>query len=476
MLPKVSSGESLVGQIIAGRYAVESLLGSGGAGIVYRAKDKIVNEDIAVKVMQENLERDPYEVERFRRELVTARKVSHPNVIRIHDMGPFGNAFFISMELLEGGSLGDLLRKGPVAIPRAIEIAIGVCDGLQAAHLQSVIHRDLKPDNVLFDLNGVPKLVDFGLARLSDSQTRTGGFTGTPFYMSPEQADGRDPSVRSDLYSLGVLLFELFTGRRPFVAESLVRLITLHLSEPPPALRSLRPEVPPQIEELVLRCLRKDPAARPASAGEVASTLRMLGFEATLQPASSASVSKAPATPLDRRIPRWPLYGAAVAALVLGALSLLLPRHDRGSTNATPATPTQTAIAIADVRDTPVPLATKTTPVGMPTRVAVRTTRTPAPTATPPIAIAVAVAPATLTVTAAGRVGLDVYLDGNKVGDIPLQPPIPVVPGLRVLSFRKSHGDPTDIGKQTFEAKSGGFYEFKAAWDTERNLQVERIK
>ena len=445
--PGLSSGlatDSLAGRVIAERYVIGGLLGKGGVGAVYRARDKVVNEDIAIKVLQESPSRDPMELDRFRRELVTARKVSHPNVIRIHDMGVLGAEFFISMELLEGGSLAALLRKGVPNISRAVAIAIGICEGLHAAHLQGVVHRDIKPDNVMFDLKGVPKLMDFGLARLTTSGTRTAGFTGTPFYMSPEQADGVDPTAQSDLYSLGVLLFELFTGRLPFVSDSLVRLIVLHTKEPPPSPRSFRADLPEEIEGIILGCLEKTAARRPQSASDLASAFRR--FEMRQSGALPAFVPP----PKPASLSRWVFAGVGVAAI--GALAFALLPGTTPDRVATP-TPVESVVALATATavasETPATTATPTaTPTATRTAIAVVTTATPVPLATPVVIVG---EPGSLSVTSFVRIRLDVFVDGVERGSVPVSD-IALEPGTRVIQFRQNT---TAIHEVTLDVKPG---------------------
>lgn len=262
--------------LAGGRYELLEVLGRGGVGVVYRARDRALDEILAIKLLAGPSSGDAQEIERFKREIITARKITHPNVIRIHELGFSGTEAFISMELLPGGTLADVIEKeSPIPVRRAVDIAIGVCEGLEAAHAQGIVHRDLKPDNVLFDAGGNPKLVDFGLARLATSTTKTVGFSGTPFYMSPEQADGSEVTARSDLYSLGVLLYELFTGKLPFVADSLVRIAMLHANEPPPSPRAVRPDLPRDLEAMLLKALQKDPMQRYARAADIAEDLRL---------------------------------------------------------------------------------------------------------------------------------------------------------------------------------------------------------
>ena len=264
--------------LVAGRYKLLEQLGKGAAGIVYRAWDTKLEEETALKILRHE-DLDAAEIARFKREITIARKVTHPSVIRIHDFGESGDDVFISMELLTGGTLAEKLHKA-ILPDEGISIAIAICEGVHAAHAAGVVHRDLKPENILFDAKGRPRVADFGLARPQLNESKS-GFSGTPFYMSPEHANAAEITTRSDVYSLGVVLFQMFTGRLPFMAESFIRLITLHCNEPPPLPRSLVPELPAELEAVILRALAKDPKQRHATAGDLAADLlRVYGHDA----------------------------------------------------------------------------------------------------------------------------------------------------------------------------------------------------
>jgi formylglycine-generating enzyme required for sulfatase activity len=259
------------------RYRIVGELGRGGMGVVYRARDLVLDEEIALKVLLRQFTTHPQDLERFKGEIKTARRITHPNVIRIHDFGVIGRDAFISMEMLVGGDLKSRIDAGPLSLSEAVRVCRGLCAGLQAAHDQGVIHRDLKPQNILFDQHGTPKLSDFGIARIADTTSNTIGFVGTPFYMAPEVARGAKADFRSDVYALGVVFYQMLTGRLPFYADSLVGIALMHANEPPPPPRSLRPDLPPAVEEVALRALEKDPERRYQWPKDLAHALDALG-------------------------------------------------------------------------------------------------------------------------------------------------------------------------------------------------------
>ena len=259
------------GALFAGRYEILSTLGKGGMGVVYRAHDRQLDETVALKVLRPDVMRDdPTLLERFKQELKLARRITHRCVLRTHDFGETEGTPYISMEFLEGITLKDLiLSKGALPIGVGLRIAKQMCQGLDAAHRQGVIHRDIKPQNMLIlPETGELKIMDFGIARAVTVKAGASGLTtdgtvmGTPDYIPPEQAQGATADFRSDLYSLGVVLFEVFTGKLPFPAESVMKIVLAHIQEPPPAPRTLNPRIPPDLEALILRCLSKDPAER----------------------------------------------------------------------------------------------------------------------------------------------------------------------------------------------------------------------
>jgi len=270
------------GQIFAGRYEIQRTLGTGGMGVVYRARDRELGEDVAIKMMHpELLEADATAVERLKAETRLARRISHRNVVRTHDFGETGGACYVTMEFVEGLTVRQLLEtRGRLGMSATLAIGTQLADALDVAHRQGVVHRDIKPQNLLLDADGVLKVMDFGIARLVEHTTvltQAGMVVGTPAYMSPEQLLGEDVDGRSDLYSAGVVLYECLTGRLPFDAPSPITLIAklLHDDAEPPA--RTNPDVPAPLSDLVLRLLAKQAAGRPRSAGELAKLLAQLG-------------------------------------------------------------------------------------------------------------------------------------------------------------------------------------------------------
>jgi predicted Ser/Thr protein kinase len=269
-----SEGRFLPGDLVAGRYRVVALLGKGGMGEVYRADDLALGQAVALKFLPEALGKNPASIERFRNEVRLARQVSHPHVCRVYDVGEVEGHPFLSMEYVDGEDLASLLRRiGRLPSDKALEIARGLCAGLAAAHDKGILHRDLKPGNVMIDGRGQVLLTDFGLAGIANEIAGNEVRNGTPLYMAPEQLAGKEVTVRSDIYSLGLLLYELFTGKPPFEAATLADLVRVRSSAPPLSPSTLVRDMDPAVERVILRCLEADPAARPASALAVAAAL-----------------------------------------------------------------------------------------------------------------------------------------------------------------------------------------------------------
>lgn len=272
------------GSVFADRYEILENVGKGGMGVVFRARDRRLDEEVALKVLRsEALAEDPGLVGRFKQELKLARRITHRNVLRTHDFDEWHGLPYISMEYVEGVTLKDLVRsKGALPLGVGLRIAKQVCQGLEAAHAGGVVHRDVKPQNMLIlPETGDVKIMDFGIARISEVKrgesdpalTMAGTVMGTPDYMSPEQASGTPADFRSDIYSLGVVLFEMFTGQLPFTGEKVMNVILGHIQKPPPLPRRLNPAIPTELEGIILRCLDKSPKKRYQKIGDVLEAL-----------------------------------------------------------------------------------------------------------------------------------------------------------------------------------------------------------
>jgi serine/threonine-protein kinase len=268
-------GERFVpGTVLAGRYRIVGLIGRGGMGEVYRADDLKLEQPVALKFLPHGLDDDGARLARFYREVRVARQVSHPAVCRVYDVGEAEGHLFLSMELVDGENLASLLRRiGRLPPDKALDIARQLCAGLAAAHEKGVLHRDLKPANVMLDGQGNVRITDFGLAGLAETLRDEDVRSGTPRYMSPEQLQGRDVTIRSDVYALGLVLYELYTGRRTFEGKSLKELARKHRDEPPIEPSALVAGLDPSVERAILACLEKDPRRRPGSALVVSAML-----------------------------------------------------------------------------------------------------------------------------------------------------------------------------------------------------------
>jgi len=271
--------ELKTGTIFAGRFEVIEELGKGGMGKVYKVLDKEVNEKIALKLLKTEIATDEKTIERFRNELKFARKIGHPNVCRMYDLNREGDTHYITMELVSGEDLkSTITRIGQFPIGKAISITKQVCDGLAEAHRLGVVHRDLKPQNIMLDKEGNARIMDFGIARSLKAKGLTGAgvMIGTPEYMSPEQVEVKDVDQRSDIYSLGVILYEMVTGRLPFEGETSIAIAMKHKSEPPQDPREHNSQIPDELSRVILKCLEKDREKRYQSGGEVRSELEAI--------------------------------------------------------------------------------------------------------------------------------------------------------------------------------------------------------
>jgi serine/threonine-protein kinase len=267
-------GSFVAGTTLGGRYRLTGLLGRGGMGEVYKAEDLKLNQTVALKFLPEDFAKDKAALERFYGEVRTARRVSHPNVCRVFDIGEVEGAHFLSMEFIDGDDLSSLLRRiGRLPPDKAIEIARQLCAGIHAIHQAGVLHRDLKPANVIIDGRGQARITDFGIAGLAHELKDGAGLAGTPAYMSPEQTAGKEVTTKSDIYSLGLVLYEIFTGKQAFAADTLHELIRKQRTATPTSPSELVKDIDPLVEQVIFRCLEKDQRERPASALQVALAL-----------------------------------------------------------------------------------------------------------------------------------------------------------------------------------------------------------
>ena len=315
--------------VIDDRYRVVKRLGSGGMADVYCAEDSQLGRRVALKVLHMRFAEDREFVERFHREASSAAGLQHPNIVAIFDRGEWDGTYYIAMEYVEGRTLKEIVREKGLAPPdAAIDITLQILRAARYAHKRGIVHRDIKPHNVLIDQEGRVRVADFGIARAGTSDmTETGSIMGTAQYISPEQAQGRPVDARSDLYSIGVVLYELLTGRVPFDAESPVTVALMQVNEPPIPPMEIKPDIPPALDAIVMRALEKDPARRFADADE---------FIAALESARQAPQQVIAPPPVVEEVveeePRsrwwlWLLILLALAAIALGVYLLLRPEQ-----------------------------------------------------------------------------------------------------------------------------------------------------
>lgn len=266
-------------EIIADRYQLDRPIGIGGMAEVFLAFDRLLQRQVAIKILNRAYASDPSFVERFKREAQAAAALDHPHVVPTYDWGATGDTYYIAMGYVAGENLKQVLQaRGPLPEAEALRIAADVADALEAAHQRGIVHRDIKPHNILLDEHGQVKVTDFGIAKSGGSAqlTETSVVLGTASYIAPEQANQQPVDGRSDIYSLGIVAYELLAGRAPFLGDSIVSVALLHLQEPPPPIRLFRPGISPAVEQVVLKALAKDPADRYQTAGEMRQALKQV--------------------------------------------------------------------------------------------------------------------------------------------------------------------------------------------------------
>ena len=314
------------------RYDILGEAGQGNMGDVYKARDRETGEIVALKLVKPEIASDGAMMERFKNELLFARKITHKNVCRVYDFNRLGGIAYTSMEFVQGESLRSVLNRfGGFPIRKGVNVALQICSGLKEAHAQGIVHRDLKPENVMIDAQGNVKIMDFGIARSMEAATRlTGSMVGTPAYMAPEQVSGKPVDYRTDIYSLGLILYEMFTGTQAVQADTPVAVALKQIRETPPRPHDLDPTIPVPIERAILKCLEKDPAKRFQSVTElekVFSTPGVTGSFPGLAPFVTAVPNPAvapaplplPTTPTARKSHRvspfvWIVFGAGLVS------------------------------------------------------------------------------------------------------------------------------------------------------------------
>jgi serine/threonine protein kinase/tetratricopeptide (TPR) repeat protein len=330
--PAMESGALEIGAML-GSYEILAPLGSGGMGVVYRARDTRLNREVAVKVLSPTFADDPNRLMRFRREAHVLASLNHPNIVTIYDIGQEGRTVYIAMELVEGKALDEILAAGAMPTHDVLDIAIQIGAGLAVAHESGIVHRDLKPKNVMIRQDGLAKILDFGLSKLAPgfpspafdgatAVTEMGVLLGTIDYMSPEQASGLPTDFRSDQFSFGSLLYEMVTGKRPFHRETIPQTLAAIIEDEPKPIASLNPKVPAAIEAIVHRCMAKKPEGRYASTQELARGLKEIRDSSAAEETRSLSAN---ARTVLHRVPLW-LEITLAAALVVAGISIAAPR------------------------------------------------------------------------------------------------------------------------------------------------------
>ncbi len=431
---------NLIGQRI-GQYEIVALLGEGGMAIVYRARQLNMQREVALKVIQSDPKSSKDVVARFQREAHIIASFSHLHILKVFDYGQFYGhhlrlidasidpravMFYLAMELLTGGNLADRIKEGPMSLASIVKVLEQIASALDYAHQRGVIHRDLKPKNVMFDQEGNAILTDFGIAKIVDDElalTRTGLSMGTPLYMAPEQWQGKPADAQTDIYALGVIVYEMLTGSVPFKADTPYAMANLHVNEPPPSLHSARPDLPQSVEQVVNKALAKSQQDRFASASEMVEALKTALLESAptppLSPVDGHTIMyRSDGTPLPmsrsqpilieqpsaRRRSGWLVGGIAAVLVLLVLVGFLL---SRGGAGPTPTPSLAAVVGATTAADAQTPEGTQAVVAvsGSPTSTrTITSSPTMAPTATPSPAFTDTVPPtmtptATLTVT-----------------------------------------------------------------------------
>ncbi len=312
--------ELTTGSTFAGRYQIIEELGKGGMGRVYKVLDKEVNAKVALKLIKPEIASDKKTIERFRNELKVARDIAHKNVCRMYHLGKEEGAYYITMEYVSGEDLKSFIRRsGLISVGKAISIANQVCEGLLEAHRLGVVHRDLKPQNIMIDKEGNARIMDFGIARSLRAKgiTGSGVMIGTPEYMSPEQVDGKEADQRADIYSLGVILYEMVTGRVPFEGDTPFSIGVKQKSEIPRAPKEINEQIPEDLDRVILKCMEKDKEKRYQSVGELHSEL--MNLEKGIPTTERIVPERKPLTSREITL-QFSLKKSLIPALIVGAL------------------------------------------------------------------------------------------------------------------------------------------------------------
>ncbi|GAB1471592.1 hypothetical protein MASR2M66_24700 [Chloroflexota bacterium] len=340
-----------------GRYKIESELGRGGMATVYRAFDPSFDREVAIKVLPREMMHDPHFRSRFEREIKMIASLEHPSIVPVYDVGDDDGQPFFVMRFMNGGSLSNIIEKGSVSLQDTARIVEKIAQGLAHAHRKGIIHRDLKPDNILFDETGEPFISDFGVAKLSESASNlTGsGVIGTPAYMSPEQAQGIEIDQRSDVYGLGVIVYQMLTGRQPYSADTPMGVVIKHITEPVPEILKILPAIKPEIDAIIKTAMAKDKTQRYANTIELAKALNVAAFGETGNLTYSSSTGILPRLKNNTtQLSRKQTTGLAVTGIVIiiALIGLFLLGRQLFASDEPAATESQTASTSVPTKST----------------------------------------------------------------------------------------------------------------------------